>query len=516
VRSGPLPTACCRTRSPITIRHQRRAPRHRVDHCQLQSAAAQGRRAANRPLGRASRGRFSCARSPARSRTTASARTICPTPATMCASTGRASRPTCAACAAATTPPASTAPACPRARRSTTRATCAAATAPRAATAPACPTARRATIGATCAAATRPRAATAPARPAARSSTTSAACAAATASAALCASSAPTRSRSAASPPARSGRARSTAPRASRASRAATFRLSIGGDAYAAVTAVGNRNNGTGVPLATFLRFVIIDAGQLGLQQVDSTGGAQTLEEQRQLLRFGCTAKPAKYSVKFGAECRALRLVPIYDECAVRRELLFDIMLKLRPCAELPARRDLGANPIVPDATSKTWAEAGRLRPIQYGIPYAECAPEPGSVFAIRYTTLADKADAAAAAPLYASEDSSSSTSSSSTTRRLRRRRRWLSSRSRSSSSVCWWWAPTARTLRRRVTACLWVCPSTSRRSRATPSAACLRLTCASSRSSCAPTRRCRRATARSTRRRCSSLTTTAGAAARR
>jgi hypothetical protein len=192
------------------------------------------------------------------------------------------------------------------------------------------------------------------------------------------------------------------------------FRLSIGGDAYAAFTAVGNRNNGTGVPLATFLRFVIIDAGQLGLQQVDSTGGAQTLEEQRQLLRFGCTAKPAKYSVKFGAECRALRLVPIYDECAVRRELLFDIMLKLRPCAELPARRDLGANPIVPDATSKTWAEAGRLRPIQYGIPYAECVPEPGSVFAIRYTTLADKADAAAAAPLYASEDSSSSDASSS------------------------------------------------------------------------------------------------------
>jgi hypothetical protein len=30
------------------------------------------------------------------------------------------------------------------------------------------------------------------------------------------------------------------------------FRLSIGGDAYAAVTAVADRNNGTGVPLATF------------------------------------------------------------------------------------------------------------------------------------------------------------------------------------------------------------------------------------------------------------------------
>jgi hypothetical protein len=192
------------------------------------------------------------------------------------------------------------------------------------------------------------------------------------------------------------------------------FRLSIGSDAYAAFTATGNRNNATGVPLATFLRFVIIDAGLLGLQQVDSTGVPQTLEEQRTLLRFGCTARPAKYKVTFGAECRALRLVPEYDECAVRRELLFDVLLTLRPCTALPARRDISANPIIPDANSLTWAEGGRGRPVKYGIPYAECAPQPGAVFALRYTTLADQADEAAAEFARRGDASSSSSEESS------------------------------------------------------------------------------------------------------
>jgi hypothetical protein len=168
----------------------------------------------------------------------------------------------------------------------------------------------------------------------------------------------------------------------------APFTLTIGGDAYAAVTALGNRNGARNIPLATFLRFTIMDAAVVGLQQVDHTAGAVTLEEQRQLLRFGCTSKPAKYSIKFGNECRNLRLVSIYDECAARRELFNDIMLTVKPCLALPVRRDLAESPIEPDTPAGPWAVVGRPRPITFGAPTIECAPVPGSVFALTYPAV--------------------------------------------------------------------------------------------------------------------------------